>query len=337
MKTRILLALLAYSLCGSLQINRAGPQKQIDEGRADNACKQQVVLFGGSTFSNPNGFSNQTWLWDGTNWEQKFAENSPSPREGHAMAPDPLRREILLFGGYTSSNFVADTWIWDGTNWEQKFPATRPSDRAGHALAYDAGSHRDVVLFGGANPGTGPFLNDTWVWDGTNWDQRFPQTSPSGRVYHAMASSDGGEGVVLFGGGFPTYLNDTWVWGGKNWEQKFPTTSPSPRAGHAMTLDKAHRVVVLFGGVNQVGTYLNDTWAWDGREWEQKFPKNNPPASVQAVMAPDGRGVVLFTNMPLAETWVWDGTDWEQKFPEASPATRVQPAIAYDLDGCEAR
>ena len=40
-------------------------------------------------------------------------------------------------------------------------------------------------------------LNDTWVWDGANWTQKSPQTSPSARWYQAMAY-DSAHGQVVF-------------------------------------------------------------------------------------------------------------------------------------------
>ena len=45
-----------------------------------------------------------------------------------------------------------------------------------------------LVLFGGTFGGTlSTNFNDTWVWDGTNWTQKSPITSPPGRFWHAMA------------------------------------------------------------------------------------------------------------------------------------------------------
>ena len=46
-------------------------------------------------------------------------------------------------------------------------------------MAYDS-AHGQVVLFGGQDANLNA-LNDTWVWDGTNWTQKFPQTIPPAR------------------------------------------------------------------------------------------------------------------------------------------------------------
>jgi hypothetical protein len=90
---------------------------------------------------------NDTWVWDGTNWVQKFPANAPPARHGHAMAYDAARGQVVLFGGWDAA-IVNDTWVWDGTNWVQKFPANAPPAVGGHAMAYDA-ARGQVVLFGG--------------------------------------------------------------------------------------------------------------------------------------------------------------------------------------------
>jgi hypothetical protein len=87
-------------------------------------------------------------------------------------------------------------------------------------MAYDS-LHQQTVLFGGTN---GAVLNDTWVWDGANWTEKSPQTSPRARVYPVMAFDSAHGQVVMFGGQESGYLpngkwillNDTWIWDGTN-------------------------------------------------------------------------------------------------------------------------
>ena len=121
-------------------------------------------------------------------------------------------------------------------------------------------------------------FNDTWVWDGSNWTQKSPQTSPPGRQGHAMAYDAAHGQVVLFGGMEPNdnKLNDTWVWDGANWTQQFPQASPPERYLHAMAYDSAHGQVVLFGGTDSNRNYLDDTWVWDGANWTEKTPLTQP-------------------------------------------------------------
>lgn len=78
-------------------------------------------------------------------------------------------------------------------------------------------------------------MNETWIWDGTDWTQEQPAQSPEARSFAGMAAA-GGE-VVLFGGttfGGPIGNPEgTWAWDGSAWT-KLAGAGPSPRTGPAM-------------------------------------------------------------------------------------------------------
>jgi len=286
-------------------------------------------------------------------WTLKVPTNSPSARDKSAMVYDVLRQQIVLFGGVDNTGTsLADTWVWDGAVWTQKFPATIPPARSDHAMAYDT-SHGQVLMYGGASNGFAGFYKDTWVWDGTNWTQKFPSNSPGAMVWHAMAY-DGSQGrVVLFGGEgvggggcFLVACAETWVWDGANWTDVCAAfmgcTVPTPRFWHSLTYDSFRNQVVLFGGRTQSGVYLSDTWVWDGTNWTQTA--SAPESRVLHGAAYDGhvKKLVVFGGLTLIsppdpaadysnETWVWDGSSWVQDFSSLSPSPRSQPAIAYDV------
>jgi hypothetical protein len=210
-------------------------------------------------------------------------------------------------------------------------------------MAYDAAGG-EVILFGGLG-GTFPnFQNqgDTWAWDGTNWLQKTPSTSPPGRQTHAMAYDGAHNQIVMFGGSSASTLRDTWVWDGTNWSEKFPSTSPPGRIRHAMVYDAAHNQVVLFGGGGPTGVgfahALSDTWVWDGTSWIQKFPSTSPSARFGQAMTYDTvRGqVVMFGGadpsgqIVFSETWIWDGTNWTQEFPAHNPPARIDHTMVFD-------
>jgi hypothetical protein len=234
------------------------PPGRFFHAMAYDGAHGQVVLFGGYGSIGPGMPLSDTWVWDGTNWTQKFPATSPPPTLVGAMAYDAAHSEVVLFGG-RGGNFTG-TWVWDGTNWTEQHPATSPPLREGNSLAYDA-VHGQVVMFGGEGVG---FYNDTWVWDGTNWTQMFPSTSPPPRAEHGIAYDAAHGQVVVFGGfGTPDHksrLNDTWVWDGTNWTQQSPATSPPARAVFAMEYDAARGQVVLFAGGDTGGASLDDTW-----------------------------------------------------------------------------
>jgi len=280
---------------------------------AYDSTHSQVVLFG--EVDAQGKVTNQTWVWDGSNWSLKSPQNSPSARTGSAMAYDAAHGQVVLFGGLdtTAGKLLNDTWVWDGSDWTQKSPLTSPPPRDGHSMAYDS-THSEVVLFGGESP-TG---NDTWVWDGSSWTQKSPRDSPERRYNQAMSDFPP-QGVMLFGGQDPPgWLNDTWIWDGSNWTRQSPEMSPGVRQSHQIVYDSAHRQVVLFGGTTHAQNVYNDTWIWDGANWTPESPQNFPGARFGYGVAYDvSRGqIVLFGGFGFllppgtfggyfTDTWIW--------------------------------
>jgi hypothetical protein len=176
----------------------------------------KVVLFGGEeNFV----FNNETWEWDGTTktWTQQFPGNSPSPREA-TLAYDETTSQVVLFAGWTNGITYDDTWTYNGVDWVQHQPTTSPTERADNGLAFDP-ILKGVVLFGGlAGPcedcGYGR-LNDTWLWNGENWNQ--VQTSKSAEPSSGVSFTYDGttKGMLLFGGWVTDYqfTNSTWLFG----------------------------------------------------------------------------------------------------------------------------
>jgi hypothetical protein len=179
---------------------------------AYDAARQQVVMFGCGT-SIVDKFDD-TWVWDGTDWTKKFPPISPEARTAHTMAYDAGRAEVVLFGGAGIGDpSLDDTWVWSGTTWTQRFPAASPPiPRWNSGMAFDTLLNQ-VVLFGGSGPLGTDLKGDTWGWDGTDWTEQFPATSPPPRLGHAMAYDSARGEIVLFVGATPTGLfGDTWVW-----------------------------------------------------------------------------------------------------------------------------
>jgi hypothetical protein len=182
----------------------------------------RVFLFGGA--------GNDTWTWDGNDWTKQppgvgapslthhamaattatlitFGELSGAtdaggtwlyvggwsplgataitPRSGHTMSP--WGTAIVLFGGMVGVSPVAETWIFSQQRWAKHTSATSPPPRWAHAAA---NLHGRVVIFGGSQGDTAAMLNDTWTFDGKDWNQvPSAPTDPPARWSHAMASA----------------------------------------------------------------------------------------------------------------------------------------------------
>jgi len=62
-----------------------------------------------------------SWLWSKDGW-RRSALAEPSPRNGHALASDPSRGRVVLFGGFRNGIDFDDTWEWDGLGWRRVGP-----------------------------------------------------------------------------------------------------------------------------------------------------------------------------------------------------------------------
>jgi hypothetical protein len=202
-----------------------------------------------------------------------------------------------------------------------------------------------LLLFGGHGAKNAIDVNDTWAWNGVNWTQMHPVTSPSPRNGASLAYDATTGQVILFGGSSTKPVNgeyilgDTWIWDGRNWTQMHPSVSPPARAAAGMTYDAATQQVILFGGGgagprtnSPLPPSLDDTWTWDGSNWTQQQPAVVPPARQSPNIAYDAvvQKVVLFGGVssdlpwqPLQDTWTWDGTNWTQLNPATSPASSL--------------
>ena len=166
----------------------SGPSPQYGASMAYDQAMGKIVLY--TAYGN-------TWTWDGSKWTELSPTASPGAVCGAAMAYDASNQTVVMFGGYNNSLVLSSlgigcagaygqagaslnsTWSFNGTTWQQLSPLDSPPGRYNGAMTYDP-STGQLVLFGGD---TGSIdsetpLNDTWTWNGTNWTEQQPQSSP---------------------------------------------------------------------------------------------------------------------------------------------------------------
>jgi hypothetical protein len=297
----------------------------------------RVVIYGGVDFE----ITNTMYSWDGTKWHAAGSGgNRPGDRWHHSLAYDSVRNALLLLGGetqfrndaggYTLAN-VSDLWSAGASGWTCELSSDPIPTRTGARIAA-APWRGEVMQFGGILP-QAAIMNDTWVWDGKWWRERFSQAVPNGRYAHVLATEAARGVVLMFGGRAPAgglpgqefEFGDTWTWDGIAWTQ-VATSGPMARSDAGMAHHDGSGLTILFGGRNQ-GVLLGDTWAWDGNAWTQLFPAASPPAMAQHDMAYDrARGVIVLLGS--GGTWEWDGASWTQRQPASSPPG--VSSMAYD-------
>ena len=271
-------------------------------------------------------------------WVELLADGRvPPPRNGHAAAYDPVREQVLVFGGRTEvpagSNedpLLSDTWLWDGQSWSQAPPAVNtPTPREGHRVAF-CPNRQQLLLFGGYDGFRA--LDDTWAWDGARWVQLLPEGNlPPRREGHILVTDPVSARVVLFGGiqlDSSAYFDDTWVWDGARWEPLSTDNAPSRRHSAAATWDPWHNEIVLFSGVNPNNNLLSDVWVLQGHTWTRRnTPAPRPLGRLGAGLVADVEhgAVVLAGGLAGAglawDPWTWDGESWTAiSAPPDSPA-----------------
>jgi hypothetical protein len=281
------------------------PSPRIGFSMTLDTTDHRALLFGGY-LPIPGGeeYFNELWSTDGYTWEQVFTSVRPIERIAASLVYDEAHQEAVLFGGYHNYEYFGATWIINPgqTGWIQLVPQTSPPPRADASMAFDA-ARGETVLFGGVTVPNGKditLLNDTWTWDGANWQRKLPATLPPARNGSNMVYDRARQNIVLFGGGLTAaLLDDTWFWNGTNWIEQHPLHIPPRRANFGMAYDEFRQQVIVFGGQasGDLSTWTQ-TWAWDGQDWTQLETSLNPPTGMafgaQLVYLSGLHSIVLF-------------------------------------------
>jgi len=282
-------------------------------------------------------------------WTALAPATAPSPRSAPGLAWDSTRNRAVLFGGWGPTSggtscpcaHHSDTWEFDGSTWTEIATPTSPLGRQEPGLVFD--SVRGVlVMFSGFRFTPTGGLDDTWEYDGTDWTQITPPTSPPARRGVGMAYDASRGRVVAFGGRNGSHWNDTWEYDGATWTEASPATSPSIRAHVGMTYDPIGERVVLFGGRTGSSTSSsNETWAYDGSTWRLLTPSASPPRRYAATLAPLPAlgGIVLFGGLDPGvlgyydDTWLLVGDEWSLLSLTPSPAARIVNGLSTEGAG----
>lgn len=154
------------------QVATSGPPARFPAGTGYDPIRQQVVIYGGHDIRTGEEivFFDDFWAWDGVTWQElPPAELQPGVRVATSFVFDPLREQILMFGGSDLETFRTDIWGWDGAQWALVAAETGMPTRSGfNIVAYDPERHI-YVLFGGVDRPGGTVVGETWEWEGQTW------------------------------------------------------------------------------------------------------------------------------------------------------------------------
>ncbi|MBN2358113.1 MAG: hypothetical protein JXR83_01585 [Deltaproteobacteria bacterium] len=268
-----------WELLGNGWIQRqpaAQPPMRGSCSMAYDSARGRLVLFGGSV-DDDHGWLHDlddTWAWDGVSWTHLHSDTSPAARGGAALAYDPARDRVVLFGGSAGSlpmSFFKDTWeLVDGAQWVEQHPATRPDYRTGAGLAHDPaarltllhGGHTELVTYA-----------DTWAWDGASWSQvADAPTEPCCRNRWLTFDPDR-QRFVRFEG-WPEVRTREFDW--VEWRDVISAEPPPPIGVDALIHDVARRRSLL---INPISMPNGD------RRLDRLFVYLGPGAAIDAVGA----------------------------------------------------
>ena len=208
-----------------------------------------VVMFGGI---GPSGATlGDTWTWDGSGWTQQHPAHSPPSRELARMTFDPASHDVLLFGGEGGS------WAW---GWSSQVVVTNGGTAtAVPPRAVSATSAPAPAPVYGPRP-----LNDTWLWDGSDWKQAggAPPGAEANAGLGAGLATDPASGQVLL-------VATSYALGPACPQPAPPIHSPG--------------LAPCPGPVHVVGDLA---WTWSGSAWQTLHP--SPPSTGIAGFAAGG-------------------------------------------------
>ena len=286
-----------------------------------DAADNEVVLFGGCANTGCTGTPlSDTWVFSKLSWTDISSNitNTPPARSIAQMAYDPTDKEVLMFGGLTSTVSMNDTWTFSHGQWTNlsKSLTKSPPARYRGTMTWD-GADGYVLLFGGTatTSATSPYA-DTWSFVSQKWTNRTGSVSgtPSGRLRAGMTYDASDGYVLLFGGctsaSCPT--SDTWKYVNNTWTSLSLTTHPSARVYTGLTYDTRDGYALLFGGgASTSGPGFRDTWKFSGGAWTNITSSvgTAPSARGYEMLSPEleGNFTLLFggydfTNL-LGDTW----------------------------------
>jgi len=206
------------------------------------------------------------------------------------MVYDPDRRQIILFGGFSSSDRIGDTWTYSIAEnaWTRISASPSPPPRSDAGFVYDE-AHGVAVLFGGYGLNDS-HPDDTWVFDpeAGAWTQMSPQMSPPAMYGCMMVYDRANQASLLHGGhwssstqsGIHGYISSIWVYDldEDSWTEIQTASKPPGRYWHMMAYDTSRGESLIHGGSAGGDNPMSDAWTYDyaTNTWTQVTQDGGP-------------------------------------------------------------
>jgi hypothetical protein len=281
----------AFASWGGQRSTRLTPSPAGVPLLAYDAGHHQLVMYGNRNAQTPD--LGVTWTWNGTDWAE-------ADRTGDFMAAtmvyDAKLGSIVAFDFFTPT---PEAHLWNGSSWSRPITGGPMPPRDSPGVAYDPISG-NVVVFGGQTEFPPAILGDTWTWDGNQWGQQHPPTSPTPRDGAVLRYDPASRKLLLFGGLTSTsWSRETWAWDGSTWTQLAPSASP-PATTYVAATDPGTGAPLLIGRtpVGSGPTYHWEQWRWTGNTWQAQMPGVHPDRLPEANAYDEGNRYTLAVVPP---------------------------------------
>lgn len=283
---------------------------------AYDEARGRIVVFGSTSREDSLKGTQDLWEWSLAGWKQ-IPVSSPWPGARHfaALAYDPQRQRVVMFGGMRGYNdYYSDTWEWDGEVWTPHDTTASMASRMGHSMTWHAGLGR-VVMVGGfardrpyGDPGLQP---GPWIWDGTSWTNGTPATTSFTSAPHALIAHDPGRDRLVLYSEVTGSTHRTWEWDGTSWSSFHPSVRPGNRTDASLFFDPDRGRTVLYGGEVFGSKAYSDLWEWDGAAWVKLEQSGTLLEQVDATLTvgPGGRKLLVggwtYNQATRSVLWQW--------------------------------
>jgi MYXO-CTERM domain-containing protein len=339
-----------------------GPKGRLSPAIAYDPVAEKVYMFGGAADNGGGGTTpaNDFWEWNGATWTAVQADSPPAARANAAMAYDPARRSLILYGGYVMEGKDTDTWEWSSSNrtWTKLAAKGGPGSLIGPGMVTDLGGKR-ILLFGGSasSESTDPTLingmsDHVWQWDGATltWTDLTVYTSTAGPYVDSFSNIGFDERrqklIVYYGTGYSAVF---WEWDAvtRGWALRDAGVElkDASGSGYGIFDPVRRREIILFTNVWSRGLLRTFEHDPNSNTWFASPAATSPSHRFQAAMAYDSkRGVaVLFGGVFYGgyqaifnDTWEYTVTGWG-KGEGCTEATAAKCLSGHCVDGmcCE--
>lgn len=311
---------------------------------AYDSTRGRIVMFGGrqqlGLSTGEVKVIGDTWVYDNDDWTELNPPTSPSARHLAAMAYDPIRDRMVMYGGFSvaadglTAQDKYDTWEFNGTNWTQVGDEAVKVNRP--TLAFDAARNQMIMLGVDAELKTVMYRLDTVT---KAWVKMTPEKLPDCANDSSLVYQTHNNTLMSIGGLCSVaFVDKTWEWNGTTWKE-IPTIALDRAISFALGYDSLRGMAVMYGGTNVSGnTPKSVTSIYRDDNWQVAVLNTRPsPRTLFSFVSDPATqtvwllgGLNEYSNSYVADFWGYRNGQWFTRSAAGFPPNCDAPLAAFD-------